>query len=69
MQKIKKLRFEEVKRDEEYDYIIMTNRVVWDTKSIDNPKKAMTCYEKFRGEDVITVKRRGLILSTVRSLK
>ena len=50
------------------DYIIMTNRAEQD---IDNNTLAntKTCFEKFRGEDLVSVKRNGLMLSTIRKLK
>ena len=52
-------------KGEKYDIIIMTNRVVWDNIGHINPYHGRTCFEKFSGEDIITVKRRGLILSKI----
>jgi hypothetical protein len=52
-----KLKF--VDKNSEYDFIIMNNRAVWDDLS-DNKK---TCFEKFKGTDIETISRRGLILS------
>ena len=50
------------------DYIIITNRSEEDrdNNALDNTK---TCFEKFRGEDLVSVKRNGLMLSTIRKLK
>ena len=46
----------------EADYIIMTNRVLMDDGTI-------TCFDKFKGNDIATVKRNGLILSVIRKIK
>ena len=43
----------------------MTNRVVNDN----NPENVKTCFDKFKGIDVISVKRNGLILSVIRKIK
>ena len=49
---------------DEADYIIMTNRVVLDTDF-----KTMTnCFDKFKGENVFIVKRKGLLLSVIRKI-
>jgi len=50
--------------DKDYDYIIMTNRAV--VNNINELNKAKTCFQKFQGEDVVSVRRNGLILSTIR---
>ena len=50
---------------EDYDYIIMTNRTI-ENSYVNNLTKVETCFDKFKGEDVITVSRRGLVLSTLR---
>ena len=43
----------------------MTNRVLEDRE--DNIlANVTTCFEKFKGEDLITVERNGLMLSTLR---
>ena len=46
----------------------MTNRAEYgrDNNTLANIK---TCFEKFRGEDLVSVKRNGLMLSTIRKLK
>jgi len=49
----------------------MTNRVVVPSKmiegsNINNLENLETCFNKFKGEDIITVTRNGLILSTIR---
>ena len=49
----------------------MTNRTIITNVSDENMGKynltnLTTCFEKFKGIDVITVKRNGLVLSTLR---
>ena len=56
---------------EDYDYIIMTNRTITADRNeenvgIDNLVNVETCFDRFKGIDVITVKRNGLMLSTMR---
>ena len=48
----------------DYDYVIMTNR----THGEINDKKAdvKTCFDLYKGKDILFVKRNGLILSTIR---
>ena len=58
---------------EDYDYIIMTNRVIYPDDIQKNTNKEIlnsleTCYTKFVGKDVLTVKRNGLLLSTLRKI-
>ena len=46
--------------------MIMNNRVIWDTNNgLLDPESAQTCFEKFVGEDVIQIKRRGLTISKI----
>jgi len=49
----------------EYEYVIMTNRAIGE-KNDNSLTNVKTCFEKFKGKDIITVKRNGLILSTLR---
>ena len=49
----------------EYEYVIMTNRVIGE-KNDSSLTNVKTCFEKFKGKDIVTVKRNGLILSTLR---
>jgi len=51
---------------ENYDYIIMTNRVFWQ-KNTDDLKDLKTCYDQFPGKTISSVKRKGLALSLIRS--
>ena len=44
--------------DEKFDYIIMNNRAIWDSGT-------QTCFDRYKGKDIITIKRRGLILSKI----
>ena len=49
---------------EDFDFIIMNNRVSWDFEDSGfDLEKKQTCFDKFSGTDLIKVKRRGLILS------
>jgi hypothetical protein len=43
----------------------MTNRIVED-KEENTLYNVKTCFEKFDGEDLVSIKRNGLILSTIR---
>ena len=66
LKKIKNFKFEIVDKNESFDFIIMNNRVIWDEKNNTyNPKKAQTCFQKFSGEDLIEVQRRGLVISKI----
>tara|TARA_B110000438_G_C15668386_1_gene587075 strand:- start:453 stop:890 length:438 start_codon:yes stop_codon:yes gene_type:complete len=63
--KINNFKYKEVNfLNENYDYIIMTNRAL--VESIDKLNTVKTCFQKFQGEDIISVSRNGLILSTMR---
>ena len=72
LKKIKNFQFKQVNwLTEDYDYIIMTNRVIEANKNeggsdTDNLTGVKTCFDKFKGIDIITVSRNGLILSTLR---
>ena len=72
MKKIKNFQFKQVNwLTEDYDYIIMTNRAFGidggeKTKGADNLLNVKTCFDRFKGIDVITVSRNGLVLSTLR---
>ena len=67
LKKIKNLNYKMVNqyKNEEYDIIIMTNRVVWDEEGLTNPEDARTCFEKFKGNDIVSINRRGLNLSKI----
>ena len=51
------------KNTEKYDYIIMNNRIVYSEKK--GLKKMETCFEKFEGEDVLSLKARNLVISKI----
>ena len=66
LNKIKNFKFEMVDKNESFDFMIMNNRAFWDEKNITyDPKKAQTCFQKFSGEDLIKVQRRGLVISKI----
>ena len=50
--------------NEEFDYVLMTNRIL-----IKKDKNIKNCFDNFYGEDLVTVKRNGLVLSTLRKIK
>ena len=66
LKKFKNLKFEQQNiYAKDFDYVIMTNRALEDRE--DNIlANVTTCFEKFKGEDLITVERNGLMLSTLR---
>ena len=57
LKRIKNFRYIETPNDEDYDYIIMTNR---------HSGKDQTCFDSYKGKDILFVKRNGLILSRIR---
>ena len=52
-----------VRWNENYDYILLTNRVDW--SSLDNINEARTCFESFKKDIVSKVERNGLVLSVI----
>jgi len=62
--KISDLTFIKTSKDEVYDYIIMTNR--HNGKDDDKKSEVKTCFDSYKGKDILSVKRNGLILSTIR---
>ncbi len=66
LRKIENLKYEIVDYNENFDFIIMNNRVFWDLRKNDyNPKNAQTCFDKFTGEDIIKIERRNLVISKI----
>ena len=51
------------------EYVIMTNRTVYLNKEIENINNITTCFEKYKGEDIVTVSRNKVLLSTIRKIK
>ena len=72
LKKIKNFQFKQVNwSTEDYDYVIMTNRLVIPnlaegSADANNLKNIITCFDRFKGIDIVTVSRNGLILSTLR---
>ena len=64
LKKISNLMFIETPKDEIYDYIIMTNR--HNGKDNDKKNEVKTCFDSYKGKDILSVKRNSLILSTIR---
>ena len=66
LDKLKNLEYEVMNLDDEnFDYVIMTNRSVKD-KNINNLSEITTCFKKIKGKDLIKVERNSLMLSTLR---
>jgi len=64
--KINNFDFKMVNSNENYDYIIMNNRALWNLNINEIDKKTpKTCFEKFSGVDIAKIERRGLILSKI----
>ncbi len=53
-----------VDRNNNYDYILLVNRVNWDT--ISNLNTAKTCFNSYPGDNISAVKRNGMVLSNIR---
>ena len=53
-----------VREDEKYDYIIMTNRTVYNPNK--DISKTQTCFEKYKGESLSNVKRGYLTISQIK---
>jgi hypothetical protein len=74
LNKIDNFKFKKVNWiNEDFDYIMMTNRVIHpeNTEGKTNreiTKNLITCFDRFKGIDVISVKRKGLLLSTLRKV-
>ena len=54
---------------DEADYVIMTNRTVYINKEVENIDNITTCFEKYKGQDLVTVSRNKVLLSTIRKIK
>ena len=66
LNKLKNIRYEVMDlHAKNFDYVIMTNRAAAD-KDADILDNVKGCFEKVKGEDLVTVERNGLILSTLR---
>ena len=46
----------------------MTNRVILNEENIWKTENLINCYDKFKGEDVFSVSRNGIILSVIRKI-
>ena len=53
----------------ESDYLIMTNRVTFVGEKAEYSENMINCFDKYKGKDVFTVTRNGLILSVIRKIK
>tara|TARA_B100000029_G_C17516661_1_gene938348 strand:- start:300 stop:1514 length:1215 start_codon:yes stop_codon:yes gene_type:complete len=68
LDQIKNLNYENIDlfNYETYDYVFMTNRSIGNSKDEKSIHNVKTCFDKFVGDDLFSVKRNGLILSTFR---
>jgi hypothetical protein len=64
LKNIRDLTFIKTSKDEIYDYIIMTNR--HNGKDDDVKADVKTCFDSYKNEDILSVMRNGLVLSTIR---
>jgi hypothetical protein len=64
LKKIPNFKFINISKEDEYDYILMTNR--HNGKNTDRAEQVKTCFQTYKGTDVVLIKKRGLILSTLR---
>ena len=60
---------------EEFDFVMMTNKTfiekdkfLWEQKDPQIIKNFQSCFDKFKGKDLISVNRNGLLLSTLRKV-
>ena len=64
LKKINNLVFTKISNNEDYHFIIMTNRI--NGKNEDKITEVKSCFDLYKGVDILSVKRNGLILSTIR---
>ena len=57
------MHFIQTSKDENYDYIIMTNRV--NVKGDDKISNIKTCFDSYEGNHILSMKINGLVLSTI----
>ena len=54
-------------QNNDFDYVIMTNRAV-ENRNNNTIDSTVSCFDKINGENLIEVRRRGLLLSTLRKV-
>ena len=63
LKNISDIKFKMVKNSEEYDFIIMNNRIsLLKSEKLNDVK---TCFKKFEGKDVLSIERRNVTLSKI----
>ena len=66
LKSIKSLNYEEGDiNSNDFEYVIMTNRATFKDEETSS-RNVKTCFQKYKGEDLVSVKRNGLVLSTLR---
>ncbi|MBH90718.1 MAG: hypothetical protein CMG67_01225 [Candidatus Marinimicrobia bacterium] len=63
LKKMKNLNFKMVSKSDDYDFILMNNRIIFDQDV--NSNKIETCFERFSGNDIINISVRGLVISKI----
>ena len=53
----------------ESDYLIMTNRTVSLEEKSEYSKKITNCFDKYKGQDIFSVSRNGIVLSVIRKIE
>ena len=64
LENIKNFQFIKSSKDDDYDFIIMTNR--HNGKNFDKKNEIKTCFDSYKDEDVLSLRRNGLLLATIR---
>lgn len=67
LKKIKITDYQIVRTNENPDFIILANRVLMDY-DIENSSKMITCFDKYKGNNIEEVKRNGLVLSAIKKI-
>ena len=63
LNKLKNLNYKLVSNSDEYDYIIMNNRIIFNQQK--ETVKKETCFDRFRGEEILKIKSRNLVISKI----
>jgi len=67
LNKIENFNYKIVDKNNNPDYVIIANRVLWDYDK-NKSSKIITCFDKYDNSSVIEVKRNGLVLSAVKNI-
>lgn len=67
LKKNKNIKYKLVGEDQDPDFIMLSNRVLWNYDAKKNIKN-ITCFDKYKGKNIVEVRRRGLVLSAIKEL-